>query len=238
MSGFEKISARDLHLSIRDRHVLKGVDLNVVDGRITAILGSPQAGKSALLRTFNRMNDFIPDHRFTGTVLLDGKDIYAKTFDPIALRRRVGMVFWRRTPYAPDIFEELARRLEAGGVKKEKEKAQRIEKCLKETGLWDELKSKPSINTRDLNEVQARKLSVARAILNDPEVILLDNPFEGLEDNQAEQIRMLIKDMTRKYTIVMATRSENAARTADFTAVMEDGRITCFGTSSDVLSDR
>ncbi len=231
MPGFEKISARDLHLYIEGRHILRGVNLDVTEGRITTILGPPESGKSALLRTFNRMNDTIPDHKLSGEVLLDGKDVYAETFDPVSLRRKVGMVFRRYTPYAPDIFEELARRLKMAGLKKEKDRARKIESCLEEVGLWEELKKKPGTSTRDLDKGQAGKLSVARTLLNDPEVILLDNPMEGLEDKEAEQIRALIENLRKKYTIVIATRSEETARTGDFTAIMAEGKISYFETA-------
>jgi len=201
--------------------VLHDVSLEIPEKRITAIVGPAGSGKSALLRTLNRMNDTIPNHRMEGDVLLDGENIYSNDFDPIELRRWVGMVFWRSRMYENNIFDEMARRLKNEGLKKNSDIKARAEKSLRDAMLRDEVKDKLTEDPQALSELQWRKLAIAKTIAHDPEVVLLDEPLRTLESNDIREMNDLILSLKERFTLVMATSSEESAKIADFTALLQ-----------------
>ncbi len=201
--------------------MLHDVSLEIPEKRITAIVGPAGSGKSALLRTLNRMNDTIPNHRMEGDVLLDGENIYSNDFDPIELRRWVGMVFWRSRMYENNIFDEMARRLKNEGLKKNSDIKARAEKSLRDAMLRDEVKDKLTEDPQALSELQWRKLAIAKTIAHDPEVVLLDEPLRTLESNDIREMNDLILSLKERFTLVMATSSEESAKIADFTALLQ-----------------
>jgi len=220
-----KIAVRDLSFYYGVKKVLCDISLEIPQAGIACISGPAGSGKSTLLRTLNRMNDAVPDHRLEGSVLLDGEDIYAKEFDPIELRRRVGMVFWRSRFNSSTVFEELAKLATVSGAKNQSEIKMKVEDSLLQAKLWDELSARLEENPTALSALEKKKLCVARTIIQEPEVILLDEPFDDLDAADEARMKELALSIKENYTVVMTSQSAMRAAKGDYSFILEAGKL-------------
>ena len=230
MSTDTVISVRDLDLYYSDFHALKRVPMNVRARHITALIGPSGCGKSTLLRTLNRMNDLIPGVRVKGSILLEGKDIYALGTDVCALRKRVGMVFQRPNPFPLSIYDNVAFGLRVAGITRRSRVEEIVERSLTSAWLWDQLKDKLDDSALSLPLDQQQRLCVARLLAVEPEVILMDEPCSALDPIATGRIEELMLDLKAQYTIVIVTHNmQQAARISDYSGYMLLGEMIEFG---------
>ncbi len=218
----KKLETRDYSLYYGDFQALRGVNIEIHANQITAIIGPSGCGKSTLLRSFNRMNDLIPGVRIEGQVLLDGQDIFISNgTDVVELRRRVGMVFQKPNPFPKTIFDNVAYGPRAHGVKNKAQLAEIVERSLMAAVLWDEVKDDLHKSALALSGGQQQRLCIARALAVEPEVILMDEPCSALDPIATLRIEELMRELKKKYTIVIVTHNmQQAARVSDRTAFL------------------
>ncbi len=220
------LEVKDLRLFYGDKEALKGVNMPIPKQRVTAFIGPSGCGKSTLLRCFNRMNDLVDGVRIEGKILLDGDDIYARTVDVSALRRRVGMVFQKPNPFPKSIYENVAYGLRIQGVKERRVLDEAVENSLKGAALWDEVKDRLHDSAFGLSGGQQQRLVIARAIAIEPDVLLLDEPASALDPISTLKIEELIYELKSTYTIIIVTHNmQQAARVSDYTAFMYMGEL-------------
>ena len=175
------IETKDLNFWYGNFHALKNINMEIESNSVTAFIGPSGCGKSTYLRLFNRMNDLIQGTRLEGSVLISGKNIYAKDIDVDALRKRVGMVFQRPNPFAKSIFDNVAYGLRVNGIKDKKVIAETVEQSLKGAALWNEVKDKLNKSAFELSGGQQQRLCIARALAVKPEILLMDEPASALD---------------------------------------------------------
>ncbi|HEV7678402.1 MAG TPA: phosphate ABC transporter ATP-binding protein PstB [Candidatus Dormibacteraeota bacterium] len=223
--GPVKLSVRGLHAYYGDNLAVRNVDLEVARGSITAIIGPSGCGKSTLLRSVNRMNDLIPGFHSTGSVLLDGEDLLGPEADPIAMRRRVGMLFQRPNPFPASIFDNVAYGLRIAGRMPKRQLSEAVENALERAALLDEVKDRLDRSALGLSGGQQQRLCLARALAVDPEVILMDEPCSALDPIATLRIEDLMRELTGSVTQVIVTHNmQQAARVSDCTAFMLMGK--------------
>jgi phosphate transport system ATP-binding protein len=232
------LQVNDLCLFYGDQQALKDIKLFIPRKQVTAFIGPSGCGKSTLLRCFNRMNDLIDTVTVSGTLLLEGQDIYAKDVDVAQLRRRVGMVFQRPNPFPKSIYENVAYGLRLEGKIPRKELDDRVEWALKSAALWDEVKDRLKESALGLSGGQQQRLVIARAVAVEPSVLLLDEPASALDPLSTLKIEELIHQLKSDYTIVIVTHNmQQAARVSDFTAFMYLGELVEFDKTDDVFTN-
>lgn len=198
---------------------LKNVCLSIPDKQVTGFMGSSGCGKSTALRCFNRMNELLRGVALEGKVYFGGYDIYHRHFDPIMLRRTIGMVFQRPNPFWKSIYENVAFPLRVNGVKKRPELDDRVEQALKRANLWDEVKNKLKQGAQSLSGGQQQRLCIARAIACDPRVLLMDEPCSALDPYSTRKVEELILELRRDRCVVLVTHNlQQARRVTDNTA--------------------
>jgi phosphate transport system ATP-binding protein len=218
----------DLSVSYGGAVALAGVGLDVYENTVTAFIGPSGCGKSTFIRCFNRMNDLIVGAKVEGAVLYHGKDLYERSVDPVEVRRRIGMVFQKPNPFPKSIFDNVAFGPRALGMKKGLD--ERVERCLRQAALWDEVEDRLKESALGLSGGQQQRLCIARALATEPDVLLMDEPASALDPIATARIEDLMHDLKREYTIVVVTHNmQQAARVADMTAffsvdVHEDGK--------------
>ena len=231
------ITVRNLNLFYGDFHALKNVPMDVEGRRITALIGPSGCGKSTLLRTLNRMNDLIPGVRVTGSIQLEGCDIYAAGTDVCELRKRVGMVFQRPNPFPLSILDNVAFGLRVAGMADRHRLEEIVERSLKAAWLWDQLKDKLDQPALELPLDQQQRLCVARLLAVEPEVILMDEPCSALDPIATARIEELMLDLKSKYTIVIVTHNmQQAARISDYSGYMLLGEMIEFGQTAGIFT--
>ena len=199
------------------RPAVESLDLEIGDGEFLVLVGPSGCGKSTLLRTINRMNDLVPTYRTEGKLLLEGQDLYGKDVDPVAVRRRVGMVFQKPNPFPKTVWENVAFGPKINGYKGDLDEL--VERSLRRAALWDDVKDKLKQSGMALSGGQQQRLCIARTIAVDPEVILMDEPCSALDPRSTLQIEDLMTELKRDYTIVIVTHNmQQAARASDTTA--------------------
>jgi phosphate transport system ATP-binding protein len=208
---------------------VRGVSIEFFEGQVTAIIGPSGCGKSTLLRCLNRMHETSPGARTEGEVLLDGNDIYAKGVNPMQVRRRIGMVFQRPTPFPTmSIRDNVAagfRGLGSSGPER-KEIDGIVEASLQRAALWEEVKDRLKESAVALSGGQQQRLCIARALATGPEVILLDEPTASLDPLSTQKVEQLVHDLRGVVTVVIVTHNmQQAARVSDRTAFMLDGEL-------------
>jgi len=231
------ISVRNLDLFYGDFHALKQVPMDVRTRHITALIGPSGCGKSTLLRTLNRMNDLIPGVRVTGSIRLEGQDIYAVGTDVCALRKRVGMVFQRPNPFPLSIYDNVAFGLRVAGVRNRRQVDEIVERSLTAAWLWEPLKDKLQTPALSLPLDQQQRLCVARLIAVEPEVILMDEPCSALDPISTARIEELMLTLKIKYTIVIVTHNmQQAARISDYSGYLLLGEMIEFGETAGIFT--
>jgi len=218
------IESRHLDVFYGDVRALQDVNLAIPENQVTAMIGPSGCGKSTFLRCINRMNDLIDAARVEGEMLFKGKNVYDEDVDPVALRRRIGMVFQHPNPFPKSIRDNVAYGLEVQGRAGEVDVDAVVEESLKKAALWDEVKDQLDKSALDLSGGQQQRLCIARAIAVDPEVILMDEPASALDPIATSKIEDLIEDLSQEYTVVIVTHNmQQAARISDKTAVFLTG---------------
>jgi phosphate transport system ATP-binding protein len=219
-----KVEIVDLNAWFGSNHVLHDVSLTAQPGSVTAIIGPSGCGKSTLIRCLNRMHEEVRGARVEGKVLFDGTDIYGTDVDPVAVRRRIGMVFQRPNPF-PTMSIPRAKMAEQG------------ERALRAAGLWDEVKDRLDEPGGRLSGGQQQRLCIARALAVEPEVILLDEPASALDPASTLRIEELVGGLKERYTIVIVTHNmQQAARVSDWTLFMLFGEVVEFGPTEKVFT--
>ena len=239
-----KLEAKHFNFYYGAFQALRDISLSIRDRTITAIIGPSGCGKSTLLRAINRMHDQTPGARGEGQLLLDGQNIYGPETDPVLLRRRVGMVFQRPNAFNKSIFENVAFGLNVAGWRNRRQIAERVEHCLRQAALWDEVKDRLHASALGLSGGQQQRLCIARAIAPRPEVLLMDEPCSALDPIATLKIEELMLDLRREYTIVIVTHNmQQAARASDDTAFMlmdpatRAGQLIEFSTTNQLFTN-
>ena len=214
-----QIKTVGLDLYYGDNQVLKNITFDIGRKKVTAFIGPSGCGKSSYLRCLNRMNDFIPSARITGTIEMEGQNILSPETDVIALRRRVGMVFQKPNPFPMSIYENVAYGPRLNGLKDNSALDETVEKSLRGAALWDEVKDKLSSPGTGLSGGQQQRLCIARAIATQPEVLLMDEPTSALDPMSTARVEELIRELKGDYTVAIVTHNmQQAARVSDYTA--------------------
>jgi phosphate transport system ATP-binding protein len=231
-----KMETRELHF-YGPTHALKNINIHIRQRQITALIGPSGCGKSTFLRALNRLNELIPHTRTTGTVLLDGEDIYKPGADVVSLRQRVGMVFQRPNPFPKSIFENIAFGPRVLGILSRGEIAGRVEQSLKSAALWPEVSNRLHTDALNLNLGQQQRLCIARVLAVQPEVILMDEPCSALDPIATLKIEELMQELKKNYTIVIVTHNmQQAARTSDWAGFFLLGELLEYGPTGDVFT--
>jgi phosphate transport system ATP-binding protein len=219
-----KMRTEKLRVTYGGQAAVRDVSLELYAGEVLALIGPSGCGKSTLLRSFNRMNETIAGVRTEGVVELDGEDIYAADVDPVAIRRRVGIVFQRSTPFPKTIFENVAFGLRVAGVRDAVE--DRVEAALERAALWDEVKDRLRDSGDELSIGQQQRLCIARALAVEPEVLLLDEPASALDPIATAKIEELIEELRGTLTIAIVTHNmQQAARISQRTGFLYLGAL-------------
>ncbi|KAB7515397.1 phosphate ABC transporter ATP-binding protein [Halosegnis rubeus] len=231
------VRAENVNVFYNDAQALNDISLEIPENRVTAMIGPSGCGKSTFLRCINRMNDLIAAARVEGNLFLRNKNVYDDDVDPVALRRRVGMVFQTPNPFPKSIYENVAYGLEIQGVDGDYDEI--VEESLRRAALWDEVKDQLHESGLDLSGGQQQRLCIARAIAPDPEVILMDEPASALDPVATSKIEDLIADLAEEYTVIIVTHNmQQAARISDKTAVfLTGGELVEFGDTDEVFKN-
>ncbi len=233
-----RMETHNLDVFYGDKQALSGVNLKIIKNNVTALIGPSGCGKSTFLRCLNRMNDVVEGCRVSGTIMLDGYDIYKKKVDVVLLRQKIGMVFQKPNPFPKSIYDNVAYGPKIHGTTSNKtELDEVVEKSLSRAGLWDEVKDRMNAPGTSLSGGQQQRLCIARAIAVEPEVILMDEPCSALDPIASAKIEDLIGELRQKFTIVIITHSmQQAARVSDHTAFFHLGKIVEDGQTGQIFN--
>ncbi len=234
----DKIVTKDLNLFYGEKQILKKTNLKIPQNSITAIIGPSGCGKSTLLRCMNRMNDLLPETRIEGQILFDGKDIYANGVDVVEIRRKIGMVFQRPNPFPKTIYDNIVYGLKIKGLKDKKKNDEIVERSLKNSGLWEEVKDRLHTSALQLSGGQQQRLCITRALAIEPEVILMDEPCSALDPASTLKVEELMQELKKRYTIILVTHNmQQAARVSDLTGFLYLGELIEFGKTTKIFTN-
>jgi phosphate transport system ATP-binding protein len=237
MNAESIVQTRDLCLHYGSTQSLFDISMDFPRQQVTALIGPSGCGKSTLLRCLNRMNDLIDEVSVAGSILLDGREVNDPALDVIELRRRVGMVFQRAVPFPKSIYENVAYGLRIAGVRDRRILDEAVEKSLRRSALWDEVKDRLHDSALGFSGGQHQRLCIARAIAVSPEVILMDEPCSALDPRSTTRIEDLIGELRGEYTLIIVTHNmQQAARVSDFTAFVYEGALIEFGPTKQLFT--
>jgi phosphate transport system ATP-binding protein len=233
------IEIEDLDFAYGNHQVLHDVDLSIPPRAVTAFIGPSGCGKTTLLRCLNRMNDLIDSARITrGSIRIEGIDINAPGVDVVDLRRRVGMVFQKSNPFPKSIYDNVAYGLRIAGVTKRALIDEAVERSLRSSALWDEVKDRLHVSGYGLSGGQQQRLCIARALAVEPEIVLMDEPCSALDPIATAKVEELIRQLKQQYTIVIVTHNmQQAGRCSDHTAFFYLGRLIEFDRTAKIFSN-
>lgn len=235
--GRIKISVKNLGFFYGAHQALFENNIDIIQNSVTAIIGPSGCGKSTHLRVYNRIFELYRDQRATGEIHLDGENILTSSQDILTLRRRVGMIFQKPTPFPMSIYDNIAYGLKMHYSLKKSEVAMRVERALRSAALWEEAKDRLSRPAISLSGGQQQRLCIARAIALEPEVLLMDEPTSAIDPVATAKVEDLIEELKPKYTIVIVTHNmQQAARISDFTAFFYQGRIEEYGPTKQIFT--
>jgi phosphate transport system ATP-binding protein len=231
--SWEKLETRALKASFGKSMVLKGIDMKCHDRAITAITGPSGCGKTTFIRCLNRLHELTPGATTEGEVLLDGTDIYSPKINPVAIRRKIGMVFQKPNPFPTmSIFDNVAAGLKLNGIRDKKVLDGAVEKSLRVAFLWDEVKDELKKSGTSLSGGQQQRLCIARALAVEPEILLMDEPCSALDPTATAKIEEAMAELKKDYTIIIVTHNmQQAARVADYTAFFYLGEMVEYDTT-------
>jgi phosphate transport system ATP-binding protein len=236
-SGRPVVRADEIDVWYGEERALRDVSLEIPENQVTAIIGPSGCGKSTFLRCINRMNDLVDTARVEGDLYLRGKNVYDPDVDPVALRRRVGMVFQTPNPFPKSVYDNVAYGLKIQDTEGDHDEI--VERSLKRAALWDEVNHQLDTSGLDLSGGQQQRLCIARAIAPDPEVLLMDEPASALDPVATSQIEDLITELAEDYTVVIVTHNmQQAARISNKTAVfLTGGELVEFGDTEQIFEN-
>lgn len=232
-----KLESKNVHLYYGSLHALKGISMGIARNTVTALIGPSGCGKSTFLRLFNRMNDLISGVRVEGEIALDGSNVYSPVYDPVELRKKVGMVFQKPNPFPKTIFDNVAYGLVINGITDTKYINEQVERSLHQAALWDEVKDTLKKSALALSGGQQQRLCIARALAVEPSVLLMDEPTSALDPISTAKIEQLIHDLKTSYTIVIVTHNmQQAARISDKTAFFYMGEMVEYDNTKKIFT--
>jgi phosphate transport system ATP-binding protein len=227
--GSPAVDVRGFSFSYGPRQALKNLNFAIERRAVTAIIGPSGCGKSTFLRSINRLNDLIPGIRHQGDILVEGASVFGPGTDLVALRQRVGMVFQRPNPFPKTVFDNVAYGPALNALVTKRDLPDLVERCLRQAALWDEVKDRLEELGTGLSGGQQQRLCIARALGNQPEVLLMDEPCSALDPISTQKVEELIFDLKQHYTIVIVTHNmQQAARVADYTGFFDRGELIEF----------
>jgi phosphate transport system ATP-binding protein len=220
------IEVKNFNFAYGPRPALRDLNFSIERKAVTAIIGPSGCGKSTFLRSINRLNDLIPGIRHQGDILVEGTSVYRQGTDLVSLRQRVGMVFQRPNPFPKTVFQNVAYGPALNALVSRRDLPDLVERCLRQTGLWDEVKDRLEEPGTGLSGGQQQRLCIARALGNQPEVLLMDEPCSALDPMATQRIEELIFELKQHYTIVIVTHNmQQAARVSDYTGFFDRGEL-------------
>ncbi len=239
LGGPIKMRTRGLKLWYTDNQALTGINMDVPERQVTALIGPSGCGKTTFLKCFNRMNDTVEGVRIEGDVTLDGADIYDRSVDVVQLRARVGMVFQKPNPFPKSIYDNVAYGPRIHGLANNRRELNEIvETSLWRAGLWTEVKERLDEMATDMSGGQQQRLCIARSIAVSPEVILMDEPCSALDPISTARVEELIDELRDNYTIVIVTHNlQQAARVSQLTAFFHLGRLIEVNDTAEVFQN-
>jgi len=231
------LDVRDYNFWYGARQALFDLRFTIPRRAVTALIGPSGCGKSTFLRSINRLNELIPHTRHAGDILLEGVSVFSRDTDPVGLRRRVGMVFQQPNPFPKTIFDNVAYGPRINAICRERELAERVERALRQAALWDEVKDRLEAPGTSLSGGQQQRLCIARALANEPEVLLMDEPCSALDPAATQRIEELMVQLKQAYSIVIVTHNmQQASRVSDFTGFFYLGRLIELGDTKRIFS--
>jgi phosphate transport system ATP-binding protein len=231
------IEARDFSFWYGKKQALKNIQMAVPPRAVTALIGPSGCGKSTFLRSINRLNDLIPGIRHEGDLCLDGQSIFDKGIDVVALRQRVGMVFQRWNPFPKSIYENVAYGPRINGISSGETLDEIVERSLRRAALWEEVKDRLRTSALGLSGGQQQRVCIARALANQPELLLLDEPASALDPSSTQKIEELLYELKQELTIIIVTHNlQQAARASDHTAFFYIGELVEFGPTEEMFT--
>ena len=232
-----KIQVRDLNLYYGQNHALHGVNMDIKENSVTALIGPSGCGKSTFLKCINRMNDLVYNVRIEGSIEIDGENIYAPSVDTTVLRKKVGMVFQQPNPFPMSIYDNIAYGPRVHGIKDKKILDQIVEESLQGAAIFNEVKDRLKKSAMGLSGGQQQRLCIARALAVQPEVLLMDEPTSALDPISTSKIEELAMELKKDYTIVMVTHNmQQATRISDKTAFFLLGEVVEFDDTDKLFS--
>ncbi len=235
-----KARAEALNFYYGEFKALKNLNMDIREKQVTALIGPSGCGKSTFLRCFNRMHDLTPGARYEGRIMLLPEEInlVARNIDPIEVRMRIGMVFQKPNPFPKSIFENVAYGLRIRGVRSQIRIQEEVEKALRGSALWDEVKDRLSQSAMSLSGGQQQRLCIARALATGPEILLFDEPTSALDPIATARIEELISSLREQVTVLIVTHNmQQAARVSDYTAFMYLGELIEFDETSRIFTN-
>jgi phosphate transport system ATP-binding protein len=235
----QKMRVDSLSAGFGQKKVLDDISISFKENAITAIIGPSGCGKSTLVRCLNRMHEVTPGAWVSGHVFLDHEDIFSPSSDPVAIRRKIGMVFQKPNPFPTmSIFDNVAAGLKLNGVRDRRVISSKVEENLKKAFLWDEIGDRMSDSGASLSGGQQQRLCIARALAVEPEVVLMDEPCSALDPSATAKIEQLMRELKRNYTVVIVTHNmQQAARVSDFTAFLYLGKMIEYGPTDEIFEN-
>jgi phosphate transport system ATP-binding protein len=232
------LESRGLHLYYGETRALKGIDLAMPERQITALIGPSGCGKSTYLRCFNRMNDMIEGVRVEGQVIVEGMDVHRSDVDLERLRKRVGMVFQKSNPFPMSIHENISFGPRMTGIRGRGRLDELVERSLRQADLWEEVRERLDDSALDLSGGQQQRLCIARALANEPDILLLDEPASALDPISTAKIEETLLQLKESYTIVIVTHNlQQAARIADRTAFFMLGELVEYNDTTTMFTN-
>ena len=224
-----KVSIQNMDLYYGDFHALKNLNLEIPANQVTAFIGPSGCGKSTSIKSLNRMNDLIDGCKITGTIKIDGEDIYDPRTDVTLLRKRAGMVFQKANPFPMSVYDNIAYGPRVHGIKNRAKLDEIVENSLRGAALWDEVKDRLKKSALGLSGGQQQRLCIARALAVEPDILLMDEPTSALDPISTLKIEDLMEELKKDYTVIVVTHNmQQAARVADMTAFFLLGEIIEF----------
>ncbi len=231
-----KMQSMNLDVFYQDFQALRGINMDIRENRVTALIGPSGCGKSTYLRSLNRLNELIEGTTIKGQVYLDNISIYAKDVDVVALRKKVGMVFQKPSVFPMSIYENVAYGPRIHGIKDKSKLDAIVEKSLRAANLWNEVGNRLNSPAARMSGGQQQRLVIARVLAVDPEVILMDEPASALDPISTSKLEELIGELKKNYTIVIVTHNmQQAARVSDYTGFFLDGHLVEFNYTNEIF---
>lgn len=236
MTNAIKVKAKDVKVFYQKYQALHDINMEIQENRVTALIGPSGCGKSTFLRTINRLNELIEGTTIEGQIYLDGKPIYDKDINVVALRKKVGMVFQKPSVFPMSIYENIAYGPRIHGIQQKNQLDDIVERSLKLANLWDEVSDRLNSPAIRMSGGQQQRLIIARVLAVEPEVILMDEPASALDPISTSKLEELISQLKEHYTIVIVTHNmQQAARVSDYTGFFLNGYMVEFNNTEEIF---